>query len=75
MKGCENMNIKVEITMMSGETIRGILVKSDKFYKYVETKIDYDELAIDIFGKEYCDKNKTLINKLPIDEIKEIKLG
>lgn len=69
------MNIKVEITMMSGETIRGILVKSDKFYKYVETKIDYDELAIDIFGKEYCDKNKTLINKLPIDEIKEIKLG
>lgn len=69
------MNIKVEITMISGETIKGILVKSDKYYKYVETKMDYDELAISIFGKEYCDKNKILINKLPIDEIKEIRLG
>ena len=61
--------------MISGETIKGTLVKSDQLYKYVKTKIDYDELAIAIFGKEYCDKNKTLINKLPIDEIKEIKLG
>ena len=69
------MTIKREITMISGATIKGILVKSDKYYKCVETKMDYDELAISIFGKEYCDKNKTLINKLPIDEIKEIKLG
>ena len=69
------MNNKVEVTMISGETIKGILVKSDKLYKYIETHIDYDELAISIFGKEYCDKNKTLINKLPIDEIKEIKSG
>ena len=69
------MNTKVEVTMISGETIKGVLVKSDKLYKYVETKMDYDELAISILGKEYCDKNKTLINNLPIDEIKEIKLG
>lgn len=69
------MYTKVEITMVTGETIKGILVKSDQLYKYVKTKIDYDELAISIFGKEYCDKNKTLINRLPIAEIKEIKLG
>lgn len=68
------MNTPVEITMISGEVIKGKLVQSDKLYKYVETKIEYDELAITVFGKEYCDKHGTIINKLPVDEIKDIKL-
>lgn len=68
------MNINVTITMISGEVIKGKLVRVDASYHYVKTKIEYDELAISIFGKEYCDKHKTLINKLPRDEIKDIKL-
>lgn len=68
------MNNKVTITMISGEIIKGKLVKADSLYKYVETTLEYDEQAIAIFGKEYCDTHKTLINKLPIDEIKDIKL-
>lgn len=68
------MNINVTITMISGEIIKGKLVKANSLYKYVETKLEYDEQAIAIFGKDYCDKHKTLINQLPIDEIKDIRL-
>lgn len=68
------MNTNVTITMISGEIIKGKLVKETSSYIYVETTLEYDELAISIFGKEYCENNKTLINKLPMDEIKDIKL-
>jgi hypothetical protein len=60
--------------MISGEIIKGKLVKATPSHRYVETTLEYDEQAIAIFGKEYCENNKTLINKLPMDEIKDIKL-
>lgn len=68
------MNIKVTITMISGEVITGKLVKKDSLNIYVETTLEYDEQAIAIFGKEYCDTHKKLINKLPLDEVKNIEL-
>lgn len=67
------MNIPVEVTMISGEIIRGKLVQDNKLYAYVETTVEYDEQAIAIFGKEYCEQNTTLINKLPKDEIIDIQ--
>ena len=66
------MNNDVTVTMISGEIIKGRLVEDGPLYVYVETTIEYDDLAISIFGKEYCENNKTLINKLPRDEIKSI---
>ena len=59
----------IKITMISGEKIIGKLIKEDSFYMYVETKLEYDETALEIFGKEYCEQHSTLINKLPKDEI------
>ena len=67
------MITNVTITMISGEVIKGKLVKEDSLYKYVETTLEYDEQAIAIFGKEYCDKHNTLINKLPINEIIDVQ--
>jgi hypothetical protein len=63
----------VTVVMISGEKITGVLLQETPNYIYVETVMDYDELAIQIYGREYCEANKTLINKLPKDEIKEIR--
>lgn len=63
----------ITVTMVSGEKITGVLVQDTPNYLYVQTTIEYDDLAMQIFGKEYCEANKTLINKLPKDEIKEVK--
>lgn len=63
----------VTVTMISGEKITGVLVQDTPNYLYVQTILEYDDLAIQLFGKEYCETNKTLINKLPKDEIKEVK--
>lgn len=62
----------VTVTMMSGEQITGVLVQDTPSYLYVQTTLEYDDLAIQVFGKEYCETHKTLINKLPKDEIKEV---
>ena len=63
----------VTVTMISGEQITGVLVQDTPNYLYVQTTLEYDDLAIQLFGKEYCDTHKTLINKLPKDEIKEVR--
>lgn len=63
----------VTVIMISGEKITGRLLQETANYLYVETVMHYDELAIQIFGKEYCEANKTLINKLPKDEIKDVR--
>lgn len=60
------------VIMISGEKIRGVLVQDTPNYLYVKTEVHYDEDEIEFFGKEYCEANKILINKLPKDEIKEI---
>jgi hypothetical protein len=58
--------------MVSGEKITGELIQDSPNYLYVQTILEYDEQAIQLFGKEYCEANKKLINKLPKDEIKEV---
>lgn len=63
----------ITVIMVSGEKITGVLVQDTPSYLYVLTTLEYDEQAIQLFGKEYCEANKTLINKLPKDEIKEVK--
>jgi hypothetical protein len=65
----------VTVVMISGEKITGVLVQDTPNFLYVETVMNYDELAIQIFGKEYCETHKTLINKLPKDEIRLIIRG
>lgn len=62
----------VTVTMISGEQITGVLMQDTPNYLCVQTTLEYDDLAIQLFGKEYCEANKTLINKLPKDEIKEV---
>ena len=62
----------ITVIMISGEKITGVLVQDTPNYLYVQTTLEYDEQAIQLFGKEYCEANKTLINKLPKDEIKEV---
>ena len=51
------MNNDVTVTMISGEIIKGRLVEDGPLYVYVETTIEYDDLAISIFGKEYCENS------------------
>lgn len=63
----------ITITMISGEKITGKLIQENNLYVYVETKLEYDETALEIFGKEYCEQHSTLINKLPKDEIINIE--
>ena len=62
----------VTVTMISGEQITGVLIQDTPNYLYVQTTLKYDDLSIHLFGKEYCDTHKILINKLPKDEIKEV---
>ena len=62
----------VTVIMISGEQITGVLLQDTPNYLYVQTILEYDDLAIQLFGKEYCETHKTLINKLPKDEIKEV---
>lgn len=61
----------ITVTMISGEKITGLLVQDTPDYLYVQTTLEYDDLAIQIFGKEYCETHTTQIIKLPKDEIRK----
>lgn len=63
----------VTVTMISGEKITGMLIQETPYDLYVQTTVEYDELAIEIYGKEFCEANKTPIIRLPKNEIKEVK--
>lgn len=68
------MGIHVTILMVSGEIIAGELIKQNSLYVYVQNTLEYDEQAIALFGKEYCDSHPTQILQLPLDEIVCINL-
>jgi len=63
----------IKVTMITGEKITGKLVQEDRLYIYVETKMEYGEMELALFGKEYCEQHLTQVNKLPKDEIKGIE--
>ena len=65
----------IKITMVTGEKIIGKLVQEDRLYIYVETKMEYGEMELELFGKEYCEQHSTQVNKLPKDEIRHIEIS
>lgn len=67
---------QMNITMISGEIIKGKVVQSNKVTVHVEVQQSYDqeelEQAIQVFGKDYVENHlmkPTTILTLPIDEI------
>lgn len=60
------------VTMITGEKITGKLVSQDSLNIYIAVENEIDELAIQVFGKDFCEANKITIEKLPKDEIKSI---
>lgn len=65
----------VTVIMISGEKITGVLVQDTPKYLYVESEVHFNEFDRELFSKDFCDNTKTLINKLPKDEIKLIIRG
>ena len=63
----------VKVHMISGEEIIGKLELENDSYVYVGTSLEWDEVAISIFGKEYAEANPTQIVRLPRDEIRYIE--
>lgn len=63
----------VTVNMISGETITGKFLQENNLYVYIEAKMEYDELALELFGKEFCEQHAVQVIKLPKAEIKNIE--